>query len=215
MDVVATPSCSYCGAATSDYLDHLLDLHKFSLAMAREVIGAASAKDSTESITNATGNSKDDSVLTVGGVPIRLPAVSAGGSIHIHIHTGSKDSSTGVDEVQGISVVTRSQGDRISSQKNPAQSSSQLSLEANITPSSGPQAHSKCSGHASQRTIKTDSDTEYGIANTSNSLTAAVTLPPSTTSTTSATKTTTDKVPTMLQELQESDTDTDDEELHI
>ncbi len=80
MDVVATPSCLYCGAATSDYLDHLLDLHKFSLAMAREVIGAGSDKDSQESIiTNATSKSKDDSVLTVGGVPIRLPAVNAGG----------------------------------------------------------------------------------------------------------------------------------------
>ncbi len=41
MDAVPTESCLCCGDATSDYLEHLLELHKFSLAKAREVIRTA------------------------------------------------------------------------------------------------------------------------------------------------------------------------------
>ncbi len=178
MEFVSTPSCSYCGKATSDYLEHLLDLHKFSLAKAREVIGASSSRGSIEKAKCTTIDKnnvpKDNSVLMVGSVPIALPTGGVGGSIHIHIHTGKNDSSSGDDAVQEIKVSPAGKSDgqiktfSVSPKtKRPVSTSSNLSLEAKEAASASTKPAGTL-GHSSDSYLRT-SEAELGHQSPSDS----------------------------------------------
>ncbi len=94
MEVISTPSCLCCGVAASDYLEHLLELHKFSLARARGVIGADSIKNAEPKATEGEipigSMDNSTSVLRVGEVPITLPTHGQGGPIHIHLNIGNE-----------------------------------------------------------------------------------------------------------------------------
>ncbi len=104
MEVLSTQSCLCCGVATSDYLEHLLEFHKFNLARAREVIGGENFRKNVEPaatednvIICATNTTLDSStnVLRIGGVPITLPTGGQGRNIYIHLNIEDSDPSEG------------------------------------------------------------------------------------------------------------------------
>ncbi len=112
MEVASTSSCLCCGVASSDYLEHLLEMHKFSLAKAREIIRASNKENAEPSGTHALKamfssdtmvNNK--SVFTVGGVPITLPENGEGRSIHLHFNVNGSDVST--EDMEAVTKVLK------------------------------------------------------------------------------------------------------------
>ncbi len=93
MDAISTPNCLCCGAASSDYLEHLLEEHNFNLARAREVISKGKREENAIVVNENSSTSKtiaDSNVLNVGGVPITLPKDgSTNGHVYnIHLNFG-------------------------------------------------------------------------------------------------------------------------------
>ncbi len=165
MEVISTPSCLCCGVAASDYLEHLLELHKFSLARARGVIGAdAIKKPSGPKATEGNIGSMDNSasVLRVGEVPITLPSHRQGGPIHIHLNIGNN----ALLEEQQVKGLVTNYGDeerRISPSTTSLELSSQEVTMTSVGMSSTP-ASERATGDTIVDELKTEcSDDEIVI----------------------------------------------------
>ncbi len=68
MDAIFTSNCLCCGAASNYYLEHLLELHKFSLAKARELIRTSYKEGNTDS----KGTKKQTETSATSGENIRM-----------------------------------------------------------------------------------------------------------------------------------------------
>ncbi len=116
MNLVSTSNCLCCGDGTPDYLEHLLETHKFNLKRAREVISASESStmqnDTGSNSTLEATNSSDDlmgsskSVLNIGGVPIKVPRRTTGGSVHIHLTVNRSETLNRNHEMEMIQAVT-------------------------------------------------------------------------------------------------------------
>ncbi len=141
MEIASTSSCLCCGDASSDYLEHLMELHKFTLARARKVIGENNSGNTKPSGTNESediilhnimGNS--GSVVTEGGIPITLPDNTTGQSIHLNLIINGSDVSTEV--VGAVAKVLKGEEAVISSPPDfPSQKGSVATNAPNLMPS--------------------------------------------------------------------------------
>ncbi len=132
MEAVSTSSCLCCGVATLDYLEHLLELHKFSLARARAVMRTSINQEErstiskeTEMNTSTLGNSSEN-VFSVGGVPIKIPKDNSGRPINLHFNINGGGAFSVEKGKEGIEVVPKHVSNELLS---PPKLSPQKSLE--------------------------------------------------------------------------------------